>query len=123
MPILKSYSLGYFMSLYYVLDTCAQTQQVALYDSFGAHHLARAVSTIPAIGAELHGGRPSLGVNVLHASFTDEPFAMDFELIDCSRADAISRLRGPVAAADEAVHAAWPPTARCGAISSSIGRR
>ena len=71
----------------------ANGHEVALEDGGGRHHVARALHDVPPVGAEFHGARPERGFAILLGSSSDRVCRVIFEEVNCSRHDALARLR------------------------------
>jgi hypothetical protein len=96
------------MTLYFVLDTCAENHLLMLYDSFGMYHVAHTAAALPETGTELHGTAPCLGSHILHATATGQVFRVNFEVIDCGQQAAFDRLHGSSALAEDEPLSPWP---------------
>jgi hypothetical protein len=81
-----------FMHRYRVYEKSPTGAEIALHDSGGRYHVARAISNAPAVGADLHGSRPGLGFRVLQCAATGKIFRVAFQLIDGDRQQTLERL-------------------------------
>ena len=82
------------MHRFRVTDRDADGQWIALSDSAGRHHIARATSDVPPVGVTLAGSKPGLGFRVLACTQTDRPFRVIFEQIDVDRSVINERASG-----------------------------
>jgi hypothetical protein len=73
------------MHRYRVYRACIDDGEVTLHDSGGRYHVARALSAVPAVGADLEGSLPGLGLRVLRCAATGLDYRVSFESIDCDR--------------------------------------
>jgi hypothetical protein len=80
------------MHRYRVIDTHAESGLIALSESAGAHHVARATAGLPDVGVELHGTRATVGFNVLRCVSTARMFRVIFEQVDCGQPPALEQL-------------------------------
>ena len=71
------------MHHYRVSENRTEDNRLALRDSQGRCHIARAMNDMPASGTDLQGSVPGLGFRVLTCRRTDRAFKVIFEKIDC----------------------------------------
>ena len=71
------------MHHYRVTENRAEDNRLALRDSHGKCHIAKAMNDMPAFGTDLQGSVPGLGFRVLMCRRTDKAFKVIFEKIDC----------------------------------------
>ncbi len=75
------------MHRYRVIDASATGQVVALSDSVGQRHIARALHHAPCVGSCLQGGAPGLGFRVLVCLSSGQLVRVIFELVNCPNQD------------------------------------
>ncbi len=80
------------MNSYRVFDQCRLGKEIALCDGQGRFHIASILSEVPAVGADLNGVPPTLGLGTLLASTRGQMFRVTFEVVDCTLESAFERL-------------------------------
>jgi hypothetical protein len=75
-----------------VTDAHTEARLIALRDSSGFHHIARATAAMPSVGTVLHGVDPVSGFQFLLCASTTRVYRVIFEQINCGPEKSLTSL-------------------------------
>ena len=74
------------MSRFIVLHTCDKSRRLGLVDGYGKYHVACVTDgPMAAVGDNLHGSNPALGVHFLVTAQSGQTLSTNFESVRVSR--------------------------------------
>ena len=86
------------MHRYVVASTQTLNRLIALCDSEGRFHVARASMATPQVGTKLTGNSPALGFGLLLGEPLDKVYRVTFETVHCGHKEAMQSLHGSLSA-------------------------